>query len=1067
MAGAALALAPPALADWDTGQPCKWVQAPDLSVMGIDVNANRPFILADDFQCTEEGLITGIHIWGSWRNDYLPFGQDPTAVTFTLSIHADIPATPEMYSMPGEVLWVRTFDPTMFSARVWQAEIEEGWMDPPDDYYFPADWTCWQYNFEIPQDMAFLQVGTPDDPIVYWLDVQAVSHDQEAFFGWKTSLDHWNDDAVWGSGVEPYTGPWYELIYPPNHELHGQSIDLAFVIVGEETHEELDYGDAPDSPGALGYPTLLASNGARHLITGPWLGDVTDAPDAEPDGQPDPNALGDDLLDFNDDEDGVNIPVLNQGMVETITVEVYDPGGAGGVVEAWIDWDGDSTWQHPGEQIYAGWLPSGPNAITVSVPASSVVGQTFARFRISINGGLPPDGPATDGEVEDHEVYIEVGHQDELDFGDAPDGAAAPGYPTLLANNGANHIIAGPWLGDANDVPDPELDGQPDPNALGDDLLDLNDDEDGVSIPVMQQGNPATITFQVSGGGGVVEAWIDWDGDQTWQHPAEQIYANAVADGIYNFNIGVPGTAVLGQTFARFRISTAGGLPPDGAAADGEVEDYEVYIEEAPQTYKWIQPPDLSPMGIDVNATRDYILADDFLCTQTGPITTIEIWGSWLGDYYPFMEDPEAVTFILSFHSDIPADSSSTEYSMPGDVLWVKNFAPGEFTGEIWEQGIVEGWMNPPDDYMFPADWTCWIYRFDIPLADAFVQHGSPEDSVVYWLDVQAIPEDVEAYFGWKTSFQHWNDDAVWGQGVEPYLGPWYELRYPPGHELMGQSIDLAFRLFGEITYPDDYGDAPDPTYPTLAGSGGASHTIVPGVYLGSSVDGDPDGQPDPNALGDDNDGNDDEGDVIFGPAFAPGVDMAVIVTASTAGFLDAWVDYDGSGDWSGLNEQIFTSEPLAAGSNVLTFTVPTTATTDINTFVRFRFSTMGGLGFGGPATDGEVEDYMVYIYPDLTDLPDGGLPQRFNLHQNVPNPFNPMTAIKYDLPAAGRVDLTIYTIDGRRVTTLVSRHMTAGRHTAIWDGRDDTGQPVASGTYLYHIKAGQYEQSQRMLLLK
>ncbi len=95
------------------------------------------------------------------------------------------------------------------------------------------------------------------------------------------------------------------------------------------------------------------------------------------------------------------------------------------------------------------------------------------------------------------------------------------------------------------------------------------------------------------------------------------------------------------------------------------------------QPAKWVQFPDLDITGIDVNATGPYILADDFLCRQEGPITEIHIWGSWLDDHIPFYEWPEGVRFVLSLHSDIPDSLSATGYSMPGDPLWTKMFARG------------------------------------------------------------------------------------------------------------------------------------------------------------------------------------------------------------------------------------------------------------------------------------------------------------------------------------------------------------------------------------------------------
>jgi len=304
-------------------------------------------------------------------------------------------------------------------------------------------------------------------------------------------------------------------------------------------------------------------------------------------------------------------------------------------------------------------------------------------------------------------------------------------------------------------------------------------------------GKTANYTLEVNGPGGFVDGWIDFNGDQTWQDPAERILSTPwLLPGVYTFLVGVPPGAIVGQTFARFRINGAGSIPPWGGAGDGEVEDYEVTILEP---HKWLQAPDLTPMGIDVNASEPYILADDFLCTEPGRIVEIKVWGSWLNDYLPFGFDPTAVEFTLSFHSDMPFGPGG--YSQPDVPLWWQRFPAGSFTVEVWRDQIDEGWMDPPTGYLFPGDHVCWLYTFHIPATEAFFQAGSEMEPIVYWLDVQAHPLDLDARFGWKTSIEHWNDDAVWGQGFEPYFGPWYELRYPPGHQYEGMSIDLAFAL--------------------------------------------------------------------------------------------------------------------------------------------------------------------------------------------------------------------------------------------------------------------------------
>ncbi|MDE2998489.1 MAG: T9SS type A sorting domain-containing protein [Gemmatimonadota bacterium] len=94
-------------------------------------------------------------------------------------------------------------------------------------------------------------------------------------------------------------------------------------------------------------------------------------------------------------------------------------------------------------------------------------------------------------------------------------------------------------------------------------------------------------------------------------------------------------------------------------------------------------------------------------------------------------------------------------------------------------------------------------------------------------------------------------------------------------------------------------------------------------------------------------------------------------------------------------------------------------------------------------------------------------LPDRFSLEQNMPNPFNPSTAIGYQLPEAGMVRLAIYNLIGQEVRVLVNERRNAGTFTATWDGTDALGRRVASGVYLYRIQAGSFSATRRMLLLK
>ncbi|MCH7858808.1 MAG: T9SS type A sorting domain-containing protein [Candidatus Marinimicrobia bacterium] len=96
-----------------------------------------------------------------------------------------------------------------------------------------------------------------------------------------------------------------------------------------------------------------------------------------------------------------------------------------------------------------------------------------------------------------------------------------------------------------------------------------------------------------------------------------------------------------------------------------------------------------------------------------------------------------------------------------------------------------------------------------------------------------------------------------------------------------------------------------------------------------------------------------------------------------------------------------------------------------------------------------------------------GGLPEIFALQQNYPNPFNPSTQIRYDLPRAVPVTLTVYDLLGREVVVLVDARQSAGSYTVRWNGRNRQGKRVGTGVYLYRIQAGPLTDYQRMVLLR
>ena len=176
----------------------------------------------------------------------------------------------------------------------------------------------------------------------------------------------------------------------------------------------------------------------------------------------------------------------------------------------------------------------------------------------------------------------------EYDFGDAWEqdvgGGVFVGYPTTLQFHGARHIITGNnlMLGTARDA---EPDGQPSVDAMDDDTTGPVDDEDGVVITGnggnLQIGAFVTLDVTVSGATGTatLNAWIDFNQDGDWDDLGERVFPNRpVSNGVNTLTVMAPADAVVGTTFARFRLDSRGFLYHSGLAHDGEVEDYEITI---------------------------------------------------------------------------------------------------------------------------------------------------------------------------------------------------------------------------------------------------------------------------------------------------------------------------------------------------------------------------------------------------------------------------------------------------------------------------------------------------------
>jgi len=891
----------------ETDTTIKWEQMPDLDLTGMDISAFNhpqylPYLLADDFQCTQTGPITRIDIWGSWYEDNLP--MDPPA--FVLSFHSDIPAAINPhgpYSEPGELLWLDTL--YIYDQWIYASGLEEGWFEPPYSYEILGDTVCWQYSF-TEFDQPFIQMGTETEPVIYWLDVQVLLPMYEnAFFGWKTSLDHWNDDATWVQATDPVPPDpiiyWNELRYPDMHPFHPQSIDLAFRLYGEEE---------PDM-GACCYPDqtcLVTTQSACESVAGnQYMGDGTDCTDGDGNSiadiceTPEPQGacclpggscatmtqaacealvgawyVGDNIHcqgDFN--SNGINDLCETDTTVKWEQLPDLDPTGmdisafkhpqfppylladdfrcgqTGPItrIDIWGSWYQDSLPLEPPGFVLSFHrdIPADPPQIPYSMPGELLWLDTLYIYDQLIYASSLEEGwfePPSDYDImgdtvcwrysfsDFTEPFIQMGTPEDsvtywldvqvlLPFYER----AFFGWKTSLDHWNDDAV----WIQAVEPLPiDPppqwlEL-RYPDLHPFHPQSIDLafriygEEEEPQTGACCYPDGNCADLnqTDCLQGGGiwGGIGSYCMGDGNSN--------YIDDACEGLYSIGACCFTDQSCIVTYQDACETVAGGTyMNDGTDCTDGDGNLIADICEEDTLLKWEQFPDLEPTGMDVTACQHWlmgqkILADDFQCTQYGPITEIVVWGSWNGDILPAAPP----SFVLSFHADIPEDQNPYgTYSMPGELLWLDTLSVYEdilFAGDL-----VEGWFDPPTTYMPNGDTQCWMYRFTV-FDEPFIQHGTPDNPVVYWLDVQAVLPFMEnALFGWKTSLDHWNDDAVWIQGVEPLASdpppPWNELIYPDQHPLHPQSIDLAFAIYGESHEPPPdtctYYKSPYPDY--------------------------------------------------------------------------------------------------------------------------------------------------------------------------------------------------------------------------------------------------------------
>ena len=218
-----------------------------------------------------------------------------------------------------------------------------------------------------------------------------------------------------------------------------------------------------------------------------------------------------------------------------------------------------------------------------------------------------------------------------------------------------------------------------------------------------------------------------------------------------------------------------------------------VHLSEEPWLNHKMHHPQLPDLeGWDVFALDPKTLADDWQCSETGWVTDIHFWGSWKDlDSDPYTDDyyTPMPWFRLSIHRNIPA-SADTPWSRPGEQIWSWE---GEIPGTPFEPPAMEHWFNPnTNEVLYNDHVPYWRYDFFFDLADPSPEPFYQYKDSVYWLDVSAIGIPAPYQWGWKSSRDHFMDDAVYTD--TPPDGPWYPLFEPP----RANWFDVYFNSAGE-----------------------------------------------------------------------------------------------------------------------------------------------------------------------------------------------------------------------------------------------------------------------------
>lgn len=745
----------------------------------------------------------------------------------------------------------------------------------------------------------------------------------------------------------------------------------------------IDHGDLPEEESGKRFNTRVAENGPSHVISEDlYLGRCIDA---ERDGRPDDDAglFDGEPFDQGAGDDGTRSAFFQPMLSES---EVCPDGGVIGRISAASLSCSSGIILIAEENVgTAGYwvvdLPVLNNAILNAGGLQRVIGQYVVANDLAVVG-VPPLG--------DGSIPVDVVTRNGCVAG--AEGLASARQTGSIVEIGCVDLL---------------------------DNLSCEDDEDGIAfLTPLFPGQEACIAVDAvnhTGAVAVLQGWLDWNGNGEMEDGEELVFTDAtlpegeVTDAVYCFAVPDEVQYDAGNMYARFRLSSAGGLQVDGPALYGteemplgEVEDYFINTSSVgnlvweDRNYNGLQDQDEMPLGINgIDVT--------LIFGGTRPDGSLDEIGD-LGQ----VEDLESVQTTGTW--------TFSDGSAVNGIYYFTGLLPGHYRVEIRDPNLAAG----TDLFDGIKDLT--------PTIPNNIRNTTEEDR-----DSDGLPKEDNPYEVYA-DFTIANASQVRNLGIdEEGIGDQDLNRLPAPNRVFGapdQQVDQRID-FGFVAL--DFGDLPDQSiasehpahpykYSTTLDSDGARHLLSPDYYLGSSVDADRNGTPDAEAgykgngvdSGDDQldtdadsfrhgaPGSDDEDGIRFITPLIPGYEACIQVSYKVPnnfngpdGYFKAWADWDGSGGLEEGEQILFHSmngtkapvEPnsgaveleriyLDQGENhtiTLCFDVPEDATfLEGAAFFRFRLTAtnplIGPAGILAPETGypdgrtpyGEVEDYFV-----------------------------------------------------------------------------------------------------------